>query len=161
VRELVLTSASEGWAATFQSTELLLHLQGDSFTPTISPLGSGRVIGIAGIQNKVWVCGDEGLIARWGENWMDADEGSPRPSQMGFTTFWPNPTNGRITINPGGTAIGSILYLTDTNGRLAMHFRITNPTELQSLDLSRLPAGIYWPMIDDMNRRIRPIVLLK
>ncbi len=117
--------------------------------------------------DRLWVCGEGGLLARWGDEWQSAPSVRGRmPHRFAITPAWPNPTNGlvRLTITidrPGAYD----LKLLDITGRLLNSLPQSYPSPGRheiSLPLDGLPNGTYLLWIGDeaFNRPVR-IVLLK
>jgi len=125
-----------------------------------------RGIHVEGV-NRLWICGDGGLIARWGENWLSVpDKRQEQPDRFLLSPAWPNPTNGTanllLTIREPGS-FSSQLF--DYNGRLVQTWNDIYSAAGSyplSVQLKSIPAGCYWLMVDYEDRRVqRKIILIK
>ena len=98
--------------------------------------------------NRLWIVGDGGLIARWGENWLSAPpEESPPWTGFRLLQAYPNPTNGCLNLNVSISMPGSYhLTLLDMTGRRVLsrdEFLGAQTAALLTLDLNALPSGCY------------------
>jgi hypothetical protein len=79
-------------------------------------------------------------IARWGNPIIMATEDHKVKSEPALTIY-PNPSDDRINFSVDGLNDEvCILSLTDTNGNLLLR----KPTRERLLDISWLPAGVYF-----------------
>jgi uncharacterized repeat protein (TIGR03803 family) len=73
---------------------------------------------------------------------------SPNPSESGITLY-PNPTNGRFTIDLGKEYVGAVITITELDGRLVQKKKVESE---QIIDLEMTaPAGIYVVTITTFN----------
>ena len=102
----------------------------------------------AAAPDRVWICGDGGLIARWGDEWEAAPySDSQIPRAITLLSAFPNPTNGLVSLTltvhrPGYYELG----LFDMEGRFIrlMPQSYTSPGRYNvSLSLEGMPAGVY------------------
>jgi len=66
-------------------------------------------------------------------------------------SIYPNPVNDILSIRAGGDIIGSAYILTDMNGRQLLNGKLF--TDLTSIDISQLAAGVYLLQIADKNKQ--------
>ncbi len=123
---------------------------------------STAINGIELFQNWIWVCGEGGLVGRWGEDWLGIHESDEvfKPDNPRMISCWPNPTNGRINFQFSSSRETSFdLFRSD--GRRVMSLSYPPAGESVSFDLSGLGSGIYFVGNHDALFDPKPIILLK
>lgn len=114
---------------------------------------------IESLGNWIWVCGEGGLIARWGENWLGVtDESSDqRPETSKLAYLYPNPTNGSVSILLNNDRGGRI-QIFGMDGREAVSFDYSGGISVVHIDLKELPAGVY--LVSEREGYFSPKTLL-
>ena len=97
----------------------------------------------------LWICGENGLLARWNEEGRSVPDQRDVPTgTFVLTSVWPNPTNSRINIAANVSAPGIYnLSIFDVIGRIALseQVQLTTPGVYPfSLSLDALPSGSYY-----------------
>ncbi len=113
-------------------------------------------------ERWLWVCGEGGFIGRWGENWLGVPqkEADVQPENLRLMTFWPNPTNGRISFRYHSHRPATF-SLFSADGRRVMNFDYPQSRGPVSLDLTGLQSGLYFVRDRDALLVPEPILLVK
>jgi hypothetical protein len=64
-------------------------------------------------------------------------------NELGYLSVFPNPTNGKLTINPGNETISNI-EIVDINGEIMMKQAVTNGNPVQEINITHLKSGMYF-----------------
>ena len=110
----------------------------------------------------IWACGEGGLIARWGEDWLGVsdDKPTPRPTVLSLGEVWPNPTNGQVRIRVGN-ALKTELCLFSIEGRIVGRYDYNQGNEPFGINLNEFPDGVYYLNDRYSSFPAIPILLLK
>jgi len=164
---VLFTDEENGWI--WENPGKIYHTEdgGDTWEDTY--LRVNRIIRSLYSDNndRLWICGDDGLIAVWNRFEVSAPIFSePTPTGFVLTSLYPNPTNSALNLNISITKPGDYqITLLDLTGRqITTSHKIfpTGGTHPVSMHLTGLPAGAYWVNVSDgVNWRGRSVVLVK
>ena len=114
---------------------------------------------------RLWICGDDGLIATWSRNEVSVPI-FPETQPTGFTItpLYPNPTNSTVNLSISITRPGDYnIILLDLTGRTLktsqMSFSAGGIYPV-SMDLDGLAAGVYWVGFGDGGVGVGRMVVL-
>ncbi|MBM3327990.1 MAG: hypothetical protein FJY67_00765 [Calditrichaeota bacterium] len=136
----LMRSVNAGW--TWQDAGLPAR----SIVRDVVPLGPDRAV----------VCGEGSLMARWGEDDLNAPVGPIAKPVNYEAVIFPNPANRSAQIRFGGLSSNVVLY--DLRGREVLRSS-GDVREAFNLDLTALPSGSYRVVADGRTSAVRLVVL--
>ncbi len=115
---------------------------------------------------RLWLCGEGGLIARYGENWMSTYHSfGNKTTNSPLISIWPNPSNGFINLNLNYNDLFGKAKLYDIVGRqLAIYPINKNLTGYAylTIPLFEFPNGNYYLEFEtNKGKFINYILLIK
>jgi aminopeptidase YwaD len=77
-------------------------------------------------------------------------------------SFFPNPTKDSLNINIGTLTEKEYRFsLIDINGKIVLEKNISNPSQLEKIDISNINRGIYLAVLNSGNKKITKKVVLE
>lgn len=154
---IIFSNNSQGWL--WGLPNHLYRTDDGGRTWTDMELGVNRIIRkVKPVDiDKIWICGDGGLVARWGDRWVEAPyQQEAPPGSFSLLNVYPNPTNGFVNLEVTVSSPGEYqVNLYNVAGRLMQSHRgyfYAYGHNLIPLTLSKEPAGVYLVRIDTNGR---------